>query len=89
MMRMPRPCSSIRRSGWFSSGMAVSLNPSPWSAMVNTQRAASARTVMLVVTGEAKKALLEKAIEDGALSSLPVGRVLAEIDMAVDIHWCP
>lgn len=48
----------------------------------------SARTVMLVLTGEDKKKLLEKAIEEGAGSRLPVGRVLADAEQAIDIHWC-
>ena len=47
----------------------------------------AARTLTIVVTGADKRALLERAIEDGALSSVPVGRVLAESDLAVDIHW--
>lgn len=48
----------------------------------------SARTLMLVVTGNDKRALLEQAIKDGPLSPLPVGRVLAEAEQAIDIHWC-
>jgi 6-phosphogluconolactonase len=48
----------------------------------------SARTVMLVLTGKEKKKLLEKALEEGAGSSLPVGRVLADAEQAIDIHWC-
>lgn len=48
----------------------------------------SARTLMLVVTGNDKRTLLEQAIKDGPLSPLPVGRVLAEAEQAFDIHWC-
>lgn len=48
----------------------------------------SARTLMLVVTGNDKRALLDQAIKDGPLSPLPVGRVLAEAEQAIDIHWC-
>ena len=48
----------------------------------------SARTLMLVVTGNDKRTLLEQAIKDGPLSPLPVGRVLAEAEQAIDIHWC-
>lgn len=48
----------------------------------------SARTLMLVVTGNDKRALLEQAIKDGPLSPLPVGRVLADTELAIDIHWC-
>ena len=31
--------------------------------------------------------LLEQAIEDGPSSKLPIGRVLAEAEQAIDIHW--
>ena len=48
----------------------------------------SARTVMLVLTGKDKKKLLERAIKDGASSSVPIGRVLADAEQAIDIHWC-
>ncbi len=48
----------------------------------------SARTLLLVVTGKDKRALVEQAIKDGPLSPLPVGRVLAEAEQAFDIHWC-
>jgi len=47
----------------------------------------SARTVMLVLTGEEKKKVLERAIKDGASSNVPVGRVLADAEQAIDIHW--
>jgi len=47
----------------------------------------SARTVMLVLTGEEKKKVLERAIKDGASSDVPVGRVLADAEQAIDIHW--
>ncbi|WP_174274677.1 6-phosphogluconolactonase [Sphingomonas bacterium] len=47
----------------------------------------SARALMIAITGEKKKALLETAIAEGASSTLPIGRVLAEADQAVDIHW--
>ncbi len=47
-----------------------------------------ARTLMMVVTGKDKRKMLERALKDGALSSAPVGRVLADAEQAVDIHWC-
>ena len=49
----------------------------------------SARTVMIVLTGDEKRALLEQAIADGQSSKLPIGRVLAEAEQPIDIHWCP
>ena len=47
----------------------------------------SARAITIVLTGDEKRALLEKAIEDGHSSKLPIGRVLADAEQAIDIHW--
>jgi 6-phosphogluconolactonase len=47
----------------------------------------SARTVLITVTGEEKKAMLEGAIADGQSSRLPIGRLLAEAEQPIDIHW--
>ena len=47
----------------------------------------TARALMIAITGDAKKAVLERAIKDGASSTLPVGRVLADVELPVDIHW--
>ena len=49
----------------------------------------SARTVTIAITGDDKRALLEQAIADGHSSKLPIGRVLAEAEQPIDIHWCP
>lgn len=48
----------------------------------------SSRTILLTVRGAARRALLEGAIADGHSSKLPVGRVLAEAEQPIDIHWC-
>jgi len=75
---------------------AVGVMPEPLPAdapvaRVSLTRSAilSARTVLITVTGEDKKALLEGAIEDGQSSKLPIGRVLAEAEQPIDIHWAP
>jgi 6-phosphogluconolactonase len=49
----------------------------------------SARTILITITGDTKRQLLELAIADGQSSKLPIGRVLAEVDQPIDIHWCP
>ena len=49
----------------------------------------SARTVLIAITGTEKRAILEEAIADGQSSKLPIGRVLAEAEQPIDIHWCP
>jgi 6-phosphogluconolactonase len=48
---------------------------------------ASARAIMLVLSGAEQRATVERAIKDGPLSALPIGRLLAEIDASVDIFW--
>lgn len=75
---------------------AVGVMPDPLPAdapvaRVTLTRAAilSARTVLITVTGQQKRALLEQAIADGQSSRLPIGRVLAELEQPIDIHWCP
>jgi len=75
---------------------AVGVMPDPMPddapvARVTLTRAAilSARTILITITGEEKKDLLERAIADGHSSSLPIGRVLAEAEQPIDIHWCP
>ena len=75
---------------------AVGVMPDPLPAeapvaRVTLTRAAilSARTILLTITGDAKRELLEGAIADGQSSKLPIGRVLAEAEQPIDIHWCP
>ena len=65
------------------------LPPEAPVARVTLSRAAivSARALMIAVTGQAKRDVLEAAIEQGASSSYPVGRVLADVELPVDIHW--
>jgi len=75
---------------------AIGVMPDPLPseapvARVTLTRAAilSARTILITVTGAKKRELLEGAIADGQSSKLPIGRVLAEVEQPIDIHWCP
>ena len=75
---------------------AIGVMPDPMPseapvARVTLTRAAilSARTVLITVTGAKKRELLEQAIADGHSSQLPIGRVLAEAEQPIDIHWAP
>jgi 6-phosphogluconolactonase len=75
---------------------AVGVMPDPLPddapvARVTLTRSAilSGRTVMITITGDDKRSLLEQAIADGQSSKLPIGRVLAEAEQPIDIHWCP
>lgn len=49
----------------------------------------SATAILLTVTGVAKRDALERALGEGALSTMPVGRVLAAVQGPVTIHWSP
>jgi 6-phosphogluconolactonase len=75
---------------------AVGVMPDPLPseapvARVTLTRAAmlAARTMLITITGQQKRELLEQAIADGHSSRLPIGRVLAEAEQPIDIHWCP
>lgn len=75
---------------------AVGIMPDPMPqdapvARVTLTRSAilSARTILITITGDKKRELLEGAIEDGQSSKLPIGRLLAEVDQPIDIHWAP
>jgi 6-phosphogluconolactonase len=75
---------------------AIGVMPDPLPAeaavpRVTLTRAAilSARTILISITGNEKRSILEQAIADGQSSKLPIGRVLAEVDQPIDIHWCP
>jgi 6-phosphogluconolactonase len=75
---------------------AVGLMPDPLPAdapvaRITLTRSAilSARTILITITGEKKREVLEQAIADGHSSRLPIGRVLAEAEQPIDIHWAP
>jgi 6-phosphogluconolactonase len=75
---------------------AVGVMPEPLPAeapvaRVTLTRSAilSARTILITIRGDEKRALLEQAIEAGHSSKLPIGRVLSEAEQPIDIHWCP
>jgi 6-phosphogluconolactonase len=74
---------------------AMGIRPDPMPADMAVNRVTltksalvSARTVTLVLKGAAKRKLVEKALKDGASSNLPIGRLLADLEMDIDIHWC-
>jgi 6-phosphogluconolactonase len=69
---------------------AVGVKPDSGEPRVTLTRASmlSARTIMIALQGQAKRDMLEQAIADGQCSKLPIGRVLAEAEQPIDIHWC-
>jgi 6-phosphogluconolactonase len=56
---------------------------------VTLSRAAivNARALMIAITGQQKRDVLEQAIAEGAASPYPVGRILADVELPVDVHW--
>ena len=74
---------------------AIGVRPDPMPAVAPVPRVTltaatlvSARTVTLTLTGQAKRELVEQALKQGASSQMPIGRLLAELDMDIAIHWC-
>ena len=74
---------------------AVGVMPDPLPADAPVARVtltrgaiAAARTLLITAAGDAKRAVLEQAVEEGDSSAYPIGRVLAAADKPVDIHWC-
>jgi 6-phosphogluconolactonase len=49
----------------------------------------AARALLIAVRGDEKRAVIESAIDQGRASPYPIGRVLAETELPVDIHWAP
>ncbi len=49
----------------------------------------TARALMIAVTGDAKRRVIEDATKEGASSPYPIGRILADVELPVDIHWAP
>ena len=72
--------------------LGVMPDPLPKEApvpRVTLSRAAitSAKALTIAVTGQDKRDVIERAIEQGPSSPYPIGRVLAEAELPVDIHW--
>ena len=47
----------------------------------------TAKAVTILITGAKKRKVLEDALKEGASSPYPIGRVLADAELPVDIHW--
>ena len=72
--------------------IGVMPDPLPTEAPVarvtlTRQGIVTARALMIAVTGDAKRKVIEDAIKEGAGSPYPIGRVLADAELPVDIHW--
>ena len=85
-MRKPWPGPKERRA------LGVRPDPLPPEAPVDRvtlSRAAlvEARALTIAISGKEKKSVVERAINEGPLSTFPIGRVLADTELPVDIHW--
>lgn len=74
--------------------LGVMPDPLPPEAPVarvtlSRQGIVTARALMIAVTGKDKRAIIEQAIDQGPSSPYPIGRVLADAELPVDIHWAP
>jgi 6-phosphogluconolactonase len=74
--------------------LGVMPDPLPPEAPVarvtlSRQGIVTARALMIALTGKDKRKVLEQAIEQGPSSPYPIGRVLADAELPVDIHWAP
>ena len=74
--------------------LGVMPDPLPPEAPVarvtlSRQGVVTARALMIALTGTDKRRVLEQAIEQGPSSPYPIGRVLADAELPVDIHWAP
>ena len=49
----------------------------------------SGACMMIMLSGDVKRNILQKAMAQGALSPFPIGRVLAEARSPIDIYWSP
>jgi 6-phosphogluconolactonase len=72
--------------------LGVMPNPLPTEApvpRVTLSRAAilSARALVLTFSGPEKRAVVERALKDGTTSCTPIGRILADAKVPIDIHW--
>jgi 6-phosphogluconolactonase len=73
---------------------ALGLMPDPLPAEAPVPRVTlsrlallSARSLLLTLSGVEKRAVLKRALKDGTLSCTPIGRVLADAKVPIDIRW--
>ena len=56
---------------------------------LSRQGIVTAKALTVVITGAKKRQVLEDALKEGESSPYPIGRVLADVELPVDIHWAP
>jgi 6-phosphogluconolactonase len=75
---------------------AIGVTPNPLPpeapvARVSLTKSAilASRAILIQITGDEKRRVLEQALKEGPGSTSPIGRMLADAAHAIDIHWCP
>jgi len=75
---------------------ALGVMPDPMPAEAAVPRVslskaaiATSRALMIAVTGDTKRRVIEDAVKAGQSSPYPIGRILADVELPVDIHWAP
>ena len=73
---------------------AVGVMPDPLPAEAPVARVTlsrpailSARALLLTLSGKEKRKVVKRALKEGQLSPTPIGRVLAEAESPIYIHW--
>jgi 6-phosphogluconolactonase len=74
----PRPCIAARPPGAAQPRMSLTL-----ANLLNCQR------LVLLISGEDKRRVLEMALESGPVEDMPVRALLRQSDVPVDIFWAP
>ena len=72
--------------------LGVMPDPLPAEAPVprvtlSRQGIITAKALTIAISGQRKRDVLERALKDGPSSAYPIGRVLADAELPVDIHW--
>ena len=72
--------------------LGVMPDPLPKEAPVarvtlSRQGIVTAKALCIAITGAKKREVLEQALKQGPGSPYPIGRVLADAELPVDIHW--
>jgi 6-phosphogluconolactonase len=49
----------------------------------------NSRDIVLMITGEAKRQVLARALEEGPVEALPVRAILRQTDVPVSVFWAP
>ena len=77
-----------------AAAIAIVPNPMPSAGphpriSLTLARLLHSRTLLLVITGQDKRAVLERAQAEGAASALPVAALLRATHAQFEIHWSP